>query len=141
MARVRKPNLVPLVSNQDENRLSSESHSPSDVGARLTSKKTNGSPISKNATNSPQKLMVKLENFQSPLWLSENQESAGGQSRLISKEFGNSEVVAIPKNKPLFNAATPNPFQNSKTGHNKNGRCGILAIKFIIYYLFLFNYY
>lgn len=122
MARLKKPNLVPFVSNQDQNLLSFENHSPSDVGTRLTSNGTYGSPVSKNTTNGTQKLMVKLDNLQSSPRLSENDESVGGESRLVEKKMGNGEVDAVAKkNKPPINAAPPKPFQSSKTGYKKNG--------------------
>ncbi|KAI3734618.1 hypothetical protein L6452_14091 [Arctium lappa] len=120
MSRARRANLVSPVANQDEKHLSFESCSPSDVGARLVSNGTNGSPISKNVTSGPHKLMVKLDNVQSPLRLSESEESVGGESRLKDKEMGNSEVDAIvvqnigpsvalaKKNKSLINEESSN---------------------------------
>ncbi|KAK9064024.1 hypothetical protein SSX86_017896 [Deinandra increscens subsp. villosa] len=122
MARARRPFVVSLVSNQDEKRLSFESCSPSDVGARLNSKGTNDSPISKIATNDPKKLMVKLDNVQSSPRLSESHESVGGQSRLINNGVDRSELNAIEnKNKPLINSAIPKPVHSRKTGCKKNG--------------------
>ncbi|KAI3816872.1 hypothetical protein L1987_10656 [Smallanthus sonchifolius] len=122
MVRARRPFLVALVPNQDEKQLSFESCSPPDVGARLTSKGTNDSPISKVATNGPKKLMVKLDNVQTSPRLAESHESVGGQSRFIDNEMEKGEMNAIDnKNKFLTNSAPPKPFQNRKTGC-KNGR-------------------
>ncbi|KAK1416565.1 hypothetical protein QVD17_32356 [Tagetes erecta] len=120
MARARRPFLVSVVSTQDEKRLSFESCSPPDVGGRLASKGTNGSPDSKIATNGPKKLMVKLDNVHSSPRVSESHESIGGQSRLIDKELEKSDA-AENKNKPLINSAAPKPFQNRKTSCKKNG--------------------
>ncbi|KAI3730224.1 hypothetical protein L1987_61393 [Smallanthus sonchifolius] len=122
MARARRPFLVSLVPNQDEKQLSFESCSPPDVGARLTSKGTNDSPISIIATNGPKKLMVKLDNVQSSPRITESHEFVGGQSRFIDNEIEKGEMNAIEnKNKFLTNSAPPKPFQNRKTGCKKNG--------------------
>ncbi|KAI7730036.1 hypothetical protein M8C21_019987 [Ambrosia artemisiifolia] len=123
MARARRPYLVSLVSNQDEKRISFESCSPPDVGARLTYKGTDGSPISRLATNGPKKLNVKLENVQSSPRLSESHESVGGQSRLTDKEVVYTITNATEKNKnnSLVNSATRKPYQSRKTGCKKNG--------------------
>ncbi|XP_024990144.1 uncharacterized protein LOC112524526 isoform X2 [Cynara cardunculus var. scolymus] len=129
MSRARRANLVSPVTNQDEKHLSFESCSPSDVGARLVSNVTNGSPISRNATSGPPKLMVKLDNVQSPLRLSESEESVGGESRLKDKEMEISEADAIvvqntgssvtlaKKKKPLIN-------EESGNGVWRQGRSG-----------------
>ncbi|XP_076926725.1 uncharacterized protein LOC143590006 [Bidens hawaiensis] len=102
MARARRPFLLSVVSNQDEKRLSFESCSPPDAGARFTSNGTNGSPSSKIATGGPKKLMVKIDSVQSSPRLSESHESVGGQSRLTNKE-------------------ETNAIQTRKAGCRKNG--------------------
>nr|XP_043635419.1 uncharacterized protein LOC122606635 isoform X2 [Erigeron canadensis] len=120
-ARVRRPNPVPPVPNQDQNQSSFENCSPSDVGARLTSDGTNGSPISKNATNGLQKVIVKFDNVQSPPQSSGNEESVGGETRFTEKKLGNSAVEAATKNKPPINAAAPKLLKSNRTGPKKNG--------------------
>ncbi|XP_076920768.1 uncharacterized protein LOC143581985 isoform X2 [Bidens hawaiensis] len=106
MARARRPFLVSVASNQDEKRLSFESCSPPDAGARFTSNRTNSSPGSKIATGGPKKLMVKIDSVQSSPKLSESHESVGGQSRLTNKEIESRETNAI---------------QSRKAGCRKNG--------------------
>ncbi|KAL8218333.1 hypothetical protein R6Q57_021706 [Mikania cordata] len=122
MARARRPFLVSFVSNQDEEQFTFDSCSPSDVGARLTSKETN-LPISKIATNDPKKLTVKLDNAHSSPRLSETHESVGGQSQLIDNEVEKRVMNATDsKSRTFINSLTSKPFQNLKTGGKKSGR-------------------
>ncbi|PWA88747.1 hypothetical protein CTI12_AA115240 [Artemisia annua] len=113
MARARKQNLV---SNQDEKLLSFENFSPSEIGATLPSNGSNGSPNFRKVTNSPQKLMVKVDTVKSEI-----EENVGGECRFMVRGIGNSETDTIAKHKPLINAAAPKPSQRSKTGCKKNG--------------------
>nr|GEU44066.1 hypothetical protein [Tanacetum cinerariifolium] len=113
MARARKQNLV---SNQDEKLLSFENFSPSEIGATLPSNGTNGSPKFRKVTNSPQKLMVKVDAVKSEI-----EENVGGECRFMVRGTGNSAMDAIAKHKPLINTAAPKPSQRSKTGCKKNG--------------------
>ncbi|KAJ7974891.1 Spectrin beta chain, brain [Quillaja saponaria] len=80
-SRPRRANLVSPVLNSDEVvQISSEGCSPSDIGTRMTTSRTNGSLLVKGAGNSTHEVRLKHETASSAARLSENEESGAGEN-------------------------------------------------------------